>query len=66
LIESLKNELIEFAEKNQDSFFIERNCFLYDNIYFNILSSTMESKGIQDKIWGNVSIGARQDNDKRI
>jgi len=53
-------------KKNQDSFFIERNCFLYDNIYFNILSSTMESKGIQDKIWGNVSIGARQDNDKRI
>jgi hypothetical protein len=56
---------MEFAKINKIHFLLKESSFLYDNIYFNILSSTMESKGIQDNIWDNVSIGARQINDKR-
>jgi len=43
---------------NQDSFLFKKLLF-YDDIYCNILSSTMESKGIQDKILGKMSVLAR-------
>lgn len=48
-------------------FYWTKVAFLYNiYIYFNILSSTMESKGIEDEsVEENVSIGG-EDNDREI